>query len=113
MRWRLERAWRIVALAGTLSLAAAACTPWVELSDSGAVVRVAAAHEVGTCERLGRTTAKGVDKLLGANRLDHVVERELQDMARNEAAGIGGDTIVADTPITDGRQSFVVYRCQP
>jgi hypothetical protein len=34
-------------------------------------------------------------------------------LARNEAALMGGDTVVAESPVKDGRQLFGVYRCRP
>jgi hypothetical protein len=41
------------------------------------------------------------------------VAGELEALARNEAALMGGDTVVAELPVKDGRQVFGVYRCQP
>ena len=87
------------------------CT-WVKVSEEGAQVRVVQPHELGGCKRLASTTSKGVDHIMAAKRIDEVVERELRDMARNEAARIGGDTIVAESTIEDGRQTFGVYKCR-
>ena len=39
------------------------------------------------------------------------VQDELVDLARNEAGVMGGNAIVADSSIEDGRQRFVVYSC--
>jgi hypothetical protein len=34
------------------------------------------------------------------------------DCARNEGALLGGDTVVAETPVSDGSQVFGVYQCK-
>jgi hypothetical protein len=39
------------------------------------------------------------------------VQDELITLARNEAGTLGGNTIVPDGTIEEGRQRFVVYRC--
>ena len=39
------------------------------------------------------------------------VAGELATLARNSAAQLGGDTVVATSEITDGSQTFAVYRC--
>ncbi len=97
--------------AGVLaSLLLGACT-WVQVTETGAEVRVAEESEVTACERLGRTTVSGVDRILAAKRLEHVVQREMQDMARNEAANIGGNAVVAVSPIENGKQTFAVFSC--
>jgi hypothetical protein len=36
---------------------------------------------------------------------------ELVDLARNKAATMGGDTIVAEWPVENGSQTFRVYKC--
>jgi hypothetical protein len=44
-------------------------------------------------------------------RGDSKVRGELITLARNEAATMGGDSIVAESPAVQGRQTFGVYRC--
>jgi hypothetical protein len=34
-------------------------------------------------------------------------------LARNEGAGLGGDTVVAETHVSEGSQVFGVYDCKP
>jgi hypothetical protein len=74
-------------------------------------VRVAAPEQVADCERLGRTSTKVLARVLFVPRSAARVERELARLARNEAAAMGGDTVVPETPVEDGRRSFGVYRC--
>ncbi len=84
---------------------------WVELSAGGKKVRVLTADEVSTCKHLGKTTANVADKVAGLKRKDHIVSENIEMLARNAAAEMNGDTIVAITPIENGKQTFNVYRC--
>ncbi|MDT8321630.1 MAG: DUF4156 domain-containing protein [Xanthomonadales bacterium] len=99
---------------GTLLVLAAclhACT-WVPLTPEGEKVRVAQPGEVQNCERKGGLTSSLRSRVAGVERKPGKVAGELEALARNEAALMGGDTVVAESPIDDGRQSFGVYRCQ-
>ncbi|HEC15305.1 MAG TPA: DUF4156 domain-containing protein [Sedimenticola sp.] len=84
---------------------------WVKLTPPGEKVRVLEAHEVSTCEELGKTTASLADKIAGIKRNPGQVKKELEILARNSAANMGGDTIVPITGVSDGQQSFAVYKC--
>jgi hypothetical protein len=86
------------------------CT-WVKLSEGGTAVRVARPGEVAGCESKGRTHAQTTDRVVIFARRDQPIKQELESLARNEAALMGGDTIVAATEIERGRQTFDVYRC--
>jgi hypothetical protein len=101
-----------IALAGAwLGALALACT-WVPLSDGGKAVRVAKDDEgLARCESKGRTHAQTTDRVLIFARREQTIQLELESLARNEAALMGGDTVVAATPIERGRQTFDVYLC--
>lgn len=92
------------------SFAFAGCT-WVELKPEGEAVRVASGGEVGSCKRIGTATSVGVDEVGFITRSEEKLSEELQTLARNEAATMGGNTVVADSEIVEGRQTFVVYQC--
>jgi len=87
-----------------------ACS-WVKLTPGGDKVRVLTEVEVTSCKKLGKTTANVADKVAGLQRKEKIIEENLQVLARNSAADMGGDTIVPITPIEAGEQSFAVYRC--
>jgi hypothetical protein len=89
-----------------------ACT-WVKSTPEGAKVRVAQASEIEKCERKGEVTASLKNRVGGFERKPGKVAGELETLARNEAATMGGDTVVAESLVKDGRQTFGVYRCQP
>jgi len=99
-----------LAVAGALTLALASCT-WVELTEGGGEVRLAQADAAAGCERLGRISAATRDRVIGLKRRAAKVREELLALARNEAARLGGDTIVALDSPSEGRQRFSVWRC--
>ena len=83
----------------------------MKLTEGGQAVRVAKPGEVAGCELKGRTHAQTTDRVVIFARRDQPIQLELESLARNEAAQMGGDAIVAATPIEGGRQTFEVYRC--
>ena len=93
-------------LVGSLS----ACT-WVKTTPEGEAVRVASADSVGSCERKGKVTVSVKSRVSGVERTPTKVANELATLARNEGALLGGDPVVAETPVAEGRQGFGVYRC--
>ncbi len=74
-------------------------------------MRVAKEGEAAGCETKGRTHAQTTDRVLIFARSDPKIEQELESLARNEAALMGGDTIVPASAIEGGRQTFDVYLC--
>lgn len=86
------------------------CT-WIQLTEAGAGVNQATASQITNCRQVGAVSSSTQDKV-GVRRGRGKVAEELIVLARNEAAGIGGDTIVPVSPPLDGRQDFTVYRCR-
>jgi hypothetical protein len=84
---------------------------WVDLSPEGQQVEVARPGDVAGCTRIGEATARVLDKVAFMRRSREKQVRELETLARNEAAEMGGDTIMAAGDIEDGRRRFIVYRC--
>lgn len=91
-------------------LPVSACT-WVPLTDEGSSVQVRTVDQVQGCERMSRVSTTVKDRIGAIPRSEEKVRGELRTLARNEAARIGGNVVVAETEPTDGRQVFVVYRC--
>ena len=46
-----------------------------------------------------------------SHRSEAKVEEELLTLARNSAVEIGGDTLVAEGPPSQGAQRFRIYKC--
>ena len=102
---------RLAAVVGA-ALIAGGCT-WVKLTSPGEGVRVSTRAQVAACERLGATHAKTSTKVGFFSRSQKKIDEEIETLARNEAADMGGNTIVAQGPTSsEGRRSFDVYRCK-
>ncbi len=93
-----------------ICLLLSACS-WVQLTPEGEKARVLSAAEVSNCQRVGATTVSVKDGLGSIKRHQSMVARELSYLARNSATGLGGDTVVAASSITQGRQTFDIYKC--
>ena len=101
-----------IVMAGCAAFILSSCA-WVEVTSKGEGVRwVQSVKAVEPCRKLGRVNTKVVSQVV-FNRDTEKVAGELADLARNEAALMGGDTIIAVSEINDGRRSFDVYQCVP
>jgi hypothetical protein len=99
---------RYILLAAVCGLSA--CT-WVEPTKEGSEVVLAKAFNVETCKKLGTTTSTVKHKVGFIVRDEETVTEELVTLAKNRAAELGGNSIVAQGPTKDGRMSFDVYKC--
>lgn len=89
----------------------AGCT-WVKPESGAEQVRLLSADQASGCQRLGQTTTSVRDRVGGVQRKPGKVADELTTLARNSAFEMGGDAIVADSPVRDGQQRFIIYRCR-
>ena len=87
------------------------CT-WVKLDAAGEQVRVVEKQHVQHCQRLGKTTVSVKSTVVGVERKQEAMQQELEILARNNAADIQGDTIVAISEIEDGSRVYDIYRCK-
>lgn len=94
-----------------LCAAISACGTWVNVTSAGMLVEVATPEQVRACTRVGSSTTNALSEIVFMDRGTRKLQQELIDLARNEAGDMGGNRIVVESPITDGRQSFGVYRC--
>ena len=94
-------------MAATLLLTA--CSG-IKLTDAGEKVRVLDPGEVSSCRKLGKTN-NAVTARVVVERPEEAIAKELRILARNSAAGMGGDTIVPLTVVENGQQTFEVYKC--
>jgi hypothetical protein len=100
-------------LAGSFLLAASLLScAWVKPTPSAKDVRVASAVEVAGCKAAGSTQVSVLDKVAGVRRGYTKVSEELETLARNSAAQLGGNTVVPTSEIVDGTQTFDVYQCK-
>jgi|SRR5690554_8016193 len=85
---------------------------WVELEDEAQQVVLGAPQDITECQQLSHVTASVMKGMGPFSRSQNKISQELSTIARNEAARLGGDTVVPSSSITDGRQHFTVYQCQ-
>jgi hypothetical protein len=97
-------------LCAAIVLLPAACT-WVDVTKEGSEVILVKSENVATCTRLGTTTASVAHKIGPLTRSEEKVKEELVTLARNKAAEMGGDSIVASGPAKEGAMSFEIYKC--
>ena len=88
-------------ISGLVLLFSVGCT-WVKLTPGGEKVRVLTQDEVVTCKKLGNTRAMLRDEIAGIDRKKEKVQKEMEALARNAAADMGGDTVVAVSEIEEG-----------
>jgi len=89
----------------------AGCT-WVKPVDGVEAVALVKPGVVQNCQQLSKTTVKVQQKVGFIQRNEEKVAKELLTLARNEAVTVGADTLVADSAVADGRQTFTMYKCR-
>lgn len=99
-------------LPALLAASLVACT-WVKPDEAGQRVRVAYDGRVEGCLKVGEIGVAVRDWLLpGVRRNEMKVLDELESLARNQAATIDADTLVALGEARSGEQRFSAWRCQ-
>jgi hypothetical protein len=98
-------------IAAATALLLAGCSWGIKLDDAGRQVRTAWNGDVSACRQLGKVTVSVADHVGPVNRNDIKVRDELEVMARNEAAGMGADTVKPLAEPSDGSQAWGAYQC--
>lgn len=106
MRLHPVRCLPLVFLAASMT----ACT-WVHMAPGASAVRVVEGPPAG-CEKRGDVEVSVKDNVAFYQRNDLRVREELETLARNEAPGIGADTVHPLGPPADGSQRFTAWRCR-
>ena len=91
-------------------LATSGCT-FVHLAPGASQVAVLAAAPSG-CAKRGEVEVSVKDRLGPYARSEAQVRDELETLARNEAPGLGADTISALGAPRDGGQRWAAWRCK-
>lgn len=94
-----------------LFVAAVSGCVFIQPTEEGQKVRVLTAGEVDRCRALGNITSTVTDRIGVIVRRQDTVEDDVLQNAKNAAADMGGDTIVAAGALNAGKQTFGVYRC--
>jgi hypothetical protein len=90
---------------------ASACT-WVKPSARSHEISLLTQDQVVNCVKKGSTSSKTLSKITFVPRSNDKTFSELVMLAKNEAVILGGDTVVAEGRMEEGRQTFGVYRCR-
>ena len=94
---------------GLLSSSLSACT-WVHMAPGASAVRVVSAAPAN-CQNRGEVEVSVKERLGPYERNTLRVRDELETLARNEAPGLGGDTVQPLDGYEDGNQRYTVWRC--
>jgi len=89
----------------------ASCS-FVKITAEGEQVRAISARQAASCRKIGKATVSVLDKVAFVERSTETMGKELETLARNSAASMGGDAIVRISAIKEGEQSFNVYKCR-
>lgn len=81
-------------------------------TEQGEKVLVVKAEHVASCKKLGKTIVQAKKSFIGINVPESQLKKELISIARNDAAKMGGDTIIPASEIKDGAQTFNIYLCK-
>ena len=92
------------------ALATSACT-FVHMAPGAQAVRVVEGPPAG-CERRGEITVSVKDSVAFYERNQLRVREELETLARNEAPGLGADSVQPLGPPNDGEQRFAAWKCK-
>jgi len=92
-----------------IALTTSACT-FVHMAPGAKAVRVVEGPPAG-CERRGEITVSVKDSVAFYERNQLRVREELETLARNEAPGLGADTVQPLGPPSDGEQRFAAWKC--
>ena len=102
---------RLPLIATSLVLMLSGCT-WVQMAPEAGGVRVIAAGAApADCEKRGEVSVSVKDSVAFYDRNALRVRDELETLARNEAPGVGADSISPLGPPVAGGQSWALWRC--
>jgi Domain of unknown function (DUF4156) len=97
-------------IAAATVLVFAGCT-WVHMAPGAQAVRVVSAAPAG-CEARGEVEVSVKAALGPYERNPLRVRDELETLARNEAPGLGADTVQPLAQPADGKQRYAAWRCR-
>lgn len=96
----------------SLLFASLSACSWVEISEEGKKVSVVKSFNVEGCKKLGQTVSQVRHTSIGGMERDkEQVVQELTVLAQNQAAKMGGDSVVAKDDYDTGFMSFEIYKC--
>ena len=102
---------RLLIAAVATAVFASGCT-WVHMAPGASAVRViGAGGPPADCTKRGEIAVSVKDSVAFYERNALRVREELETLARNEAPGLGADTVQPLAAPAHGEQRFAAYRC--
>jgi len=92
-----------------LVLVLASCT-WVHMAPGASAVKVVGGPPAG-CENRGEVEVSVKDSVAFYDRNPLRVQEELETLARNEAPGLGADTVQPLGAPVAGSQRYAAWKC--
>lgn len=87
------------------------CT-WVKPIPKSYAITLLENKDIVNCVKKGTTQSKTLSKFIFMPRKGQKIAAELVTLAKNEAAIMGGDSVVAESNIVAGGRIFGVYLCR-
>ena len=84
---------------------------FVELTEEGSKVREATSDQVISCKTITKGSSSTRAKRIFFGRKGEKVQKELIELAKNEAATRGANVIVPKTISSDGKMEWTAYSC--
>lgn len=84
---------------------------FVNVEPNARDVLVLANERVQDCKRLGQTRVSVAAQIGFIKRREKDVRQDLESLARNSAADMGGDTVTSESGIKEGKQTYGIYDC--
>lgn len=103
---------RPLALIGLVAFAlvATGCS-YTEVKPGARRVLVLGPERTADCDKLGKTQVSVPEKLGFIPRHVNAIQKDLDILARNSAAAMGGDTVTRISEPVNGEQTYWVYDC--
>ena len=101
---------RIMSLALLATAVLGAGCTWVHMAPEARSVKVVDGPPAG-CAKRGEIAVSVKDSIAFYERNDLRVRDELETLARNEAPGLGADTVQPLGPPIEGEQRFAAWNC--
>jgi len=93
-----------------LAVVLSSCT-WVHMAPGASAVKVVPGPPAG-CQNRGEVEVSVKDSVAFYDRNALRVQEELETLARNEAPGLGADTVQPLAPPKEGSQRFAAWKCR-
>jgi hypothetical protein len=97
--------------AAGVTMLIAGCGNWIEVKPQARDVAILEPAQTASCQYLGKTEAAVLNEAGFLPRNPQAINADLVNIARNDAAQMGGDAVAPLSERDRGHQTFGIYRC--